>query len=53
MINKQLFLFIETITNIVGEGNLIFCCTGSRDSYFGLVDRQNIDNNLNFQGRHN
>ena len=35
----------------LGEGNLIFCCTGSRENYFGLVGRQN-NNNLKFQGRH-
>ena len=30
-----------------GEGNLIFCCAGSRENYIGLVGRQN--NNPKFQ----
>ena len=36
----------------LGEGNLIFCCTDNRENYFGSVGRQNINNNLTFQGRH-
>ena len=32
---------------------LIFCCTGSRENYFGSVGRQNINNNNpKFQGGH-
>ena len=33
----------------LGEGNLIFCCMGSQESYFGSVGRQN--NKSKFQGR--
>ena len=36
----------------LGDDNFIFCCTGSRDDYFGSVGWQNINNNLKFQGRH-
>ena len=36
---------------IKGEGNLIFCCTGSRENYIGLVGRQSNNNNPQFQGR--
>ena len=36
----------------LGKGNLIFCCTGSRENYFGSVGRQNYNNNPKFQGRH-
>ena len=32
------------------EGNLIFCCTGSPENYFGSVGRQNNNNNPTFQG---
>ena len=35
------FLKIVTFTYIYGEGNLIFCSTGSRENYFGSVVRQN------------
>ena len=35
----------------LGEGNLIFCCTSSRENYFEWVGRQN-DNNPKFQGRY-
>ena len=37
-------------TKLIGKGNLIFCCTGSRENYFGSVSQQN--NNPKFQGRH-
>ena len=36
---------------LLGEGNLIFCCTGSRENYFGLVCWKN-NNNPKFQRRH-
>ena len=32
----------------LGKGNLIFCCTGSRENYFGSVGQQN-NNNLKFE----
>ena len=35
----------------LGEGNLIFCCTGSQENYFELIGGQN-NNNPEFQGRH-
>ena len=35
----------------LGEGNLIFGCTGSRGNYFGSIGRQNNDN-LQLKGRH-
>ena len=28
----------------LGEANLIFCCTGFRQNYFGSVGRQNNNN---------
>ena len=36
--------------DFLGEGNLIFWCTDSRENYFGSVGRQN--NNPKFQGRY-
>ena len=33
----------------IGLGNLIFCCTDSRQNYFGLVGWQNNNNNPKFQ----
>ena len=39
---------------MLGEGNLIFCCKGSWENYFGSVGRQNNNNNHSkFQGRPN
>ena len=35
-----------------GEGNLIFCCMGSRENYFGSVGRQSNNNNPQFKVRH-
>ena len=35
----------------LGEGNLIFCCTGSQENFFGLVSQQNNDN-PKFQVQH-
>ena len=29
------------IFSTLGKGNLVFCCMGSQDNYFGLVSRQN------------
>ena len=26
----------------LGRGNLIFCCMGNQDNYFGLVSQQSI-----------
>ena len=37
----------------LGEGNLIFCCTGSQENCIKLGGRQNNNNNnRKFQGRH-
>ena len=36
----------------LGLGNLIFCCTDSRQNYFGLVGWQNNNNNPKFQDYH-
>ena len=55
---KQKETFIPTTTsqdigkshNILfklGKDSVIFCCTGSRENYFGLIGRQN-DNNPTF-----
>ena len=50
---EDFFLFLP-----LGEGNLIFCCTGSRENFFKSVGRQNNNNNNNnnnnakFQDRH-
>ena len=33
----------------LGKGNLIFCCTVSRESNFGSVGRQSHNNNLKCQ----
>ena len=30
---------------MLGEGSLIFCCTGSQENCFGSVGRQNNNNN--------
>ena len=32
--------------------NLIFCCTGSPENYFGLVGQQNYNSNPKFYGRY-
>ena len=32
----------------IGEGNLIFCCTGSQDNCFRLVSQQNNNDNPKF-----
>ena len=37
---------------LLGKGKLIFCCTGSRENYFGSVGQQKNNNNPKFQGRH-
>ena len=37
---------------LLGEGNLIFCCTGSRENFVRSVGRQNNNNNAKFQGRY-
>ena len=34
------------------EGNLTFCCMGTRENYFGSVGRQNDNNNPKLLGRH-
>ena len=39
---KKLFM------KALGEGNLIFCCTDSRENYFGSVGRQNNNNDPKF-----
>ena len=44
---------INTSRLPLSKGNLIFCCTGSQENYFGLVGWQKIYNNPKFQGRHN
>ena len=36
---------------ILGEDNLISCCTGTQEKYIGLV-HQPKNNNLKFQGWH-
>ena len=36
----------------LGEGNLIFCGTGSRENYLGFVGQQNNNNNPQFKGWH-
>ena len=46
----QVSIIIFQKSHIFGESNLIFCCTGSRENYFGLVGRQN--NNMRFLGQH-
>ena len=42
--------------HLLGEGNLIFYCTGSQENYIGLIGPQNNNDNNNnnpkFQGRH-
>ena len=45
------FWFICDKVICLGEGNLIFCCTGSQENYSELIGRQN-NNNPEFQGRH-
>ena len=51
LFKKLVLIFTEFV--LKGEGNLIFCCTGSRENYFGSVGRQNNNNtNPKFQGRH-
>ena len=42
-------LFFVCIFLYLGEGNLIFCCTGSRENYFWSVGRQNIIIILSFR----
>ena len=37
---------------LLGKGKLIFCCTGSRENYFGSVGQQKKNNNPKFQDRH-
>ena len=37
------------LSPLLGEGKLIFCCTGSWENYFGLVSQQN-NNYPKFQG---
>ena len=44
--------FILWLKLIKEIGNLIFCCMGSRENYFGSVSWQNNDNNPKFQGRY-
>ena len=39
----------ENIKPILGEGNLIFCCTGSRENCLRSVGWQNSINNAKFQ----
>ena len=43
--------YLLKVTKFLGEGNFIFCCTGSWENYFGLVGWQNNENNAKFQGR--
>ena len=31
--------------NILGKGNLFFCCTGNQENYIGSVGQQNDNNN--------
>ena len=38
----------EIEKSILGEGNLIFCCMGSQESYFRSVGQQNNNNNPKF-----
>ena len=33
-------IYILSLQCKYGEGNLIFCCAGSRENYFGSVGRQ-------------
>ena len=45
--------FYDKLINVKkGEGNLIFCCMGSRETYIGSVGLENNNNNPKFQGRH-
>ena len=50
--------FQQMLCISLGKGNLIFCCTSSRENCIGSVGRQNNNNNNNnnnnpkFQGRH-
>ena len=43
---------LETFAQLFALGNLIFCCTGSRENFFGLVGRQNNNNNPQREGWH-
>ena len=36
---------------LLGEGNLIFCCMGSRENCFKSVGLHNNNNNPQFKGR--
>ena len=38
-------------TRLLGEGNLIFCCTGSWENYFRSASQQNSNNNPQFKGQ--
>ena len=47
-----MFILLHTITeDHLGEGNLIFCCMGSQESYVGSIGWQK-NNNPQFQGWH-
>ena len=48
-----MFILLHTITeDHLGEGNLIFCCMGSQESYVGSIGWQKNNNNPQFQGWH-
>ena len=52
MTNSDGIQLCQNAKSNLGEGSLIFCCTGSQKNYFRSVGRQNDNNNPQFKGRH-